>query len=91
MGLKGINDPEGLWHFAGYTYCPWCGKSRQNEGTVVNHLRMVHYKLGLICDQCFWLPYNYVRHSLQTWPHHLHQLGHYLQGGYSVCLPMESI
>ena len=37
-----------------------------------------------------WLPYNYIGHSLQTWPHHLHRLGHYLQGGHSVCLPMES-
>ena len=56
MGLKGIHDPEALWHFARYTYCPWCGKSGQNEGTVMNHLRMVHYKLGLICDQCFGCP-----------------------------------
>ena len=22
MGLKGIHDPDALWHFAGYTYCP---------------------------------------------------------------------
>ena len=50
MGLKGIHDPEALQHFIGYTYCPWCGKSRQNEGTIINHLRMVHYKLGLICN-----------------------------------------
>ena len=56
MGLKGIHDPEALWHFVGYTYCPWCGKSGQNEGTIVNHLRMVHYKLGLICDRCFGCP-----------------------------------
>ena len=26
MGLKGIHDPDALWHFAGYTYCPWCGE-----------------------------------------------------------------
>ena len=56
MGLKGIHDPEALRHFVGYTYCPWCGKSGQNKGTVVNHLRTVHYKLGLICDQCFGYP-----------------------------------
>ena len=56
MGLKGIHDPEALQHFAGYTYCPWCGKNGQNEGTIVNHLRTVHYKLGLICDQCFGCP-----------------------------------
>ena len=56
MGLKGIHDPEALWHFFGYTYCPWCGKSGQNEGTIINHLRTTHYKLGLICDQCFGCP-----------------------------------
>ena len=56
MGLKGIHDPEALWHFATITYCPWCGKRGQNEGTVINHLRTVHYKLGLICDQCFGCP-----------------------------------
>ena len=26
MGLEGIHNPEALQHFAGYTYCPWCGK-----------------------------------------------------------------
>ena len=56
MGLKGIHDSDALQHFASYTYCPWCGKDGQNEGTVVNHLRTVHYKLGLICDQCFRCP-----------------------------------
>ena len=56
MGLKGIHDPEALWHFASYTFCPWCGKDRQNEGTVVNHLRPDHYKLGLVCNLCFSCP-----------------------------------
>ena len=56
MGLKGIHDPEALWHFTGFTYCPWCGKDSQNEGTIVNHLRMVHYKLGLVCDLYFCCP-----------------------------------
>ena len=56
MGLKGIYDPEALQHFAGYTYCPWCGKDGQNEGTVMNCLRMVHYKLGLVCNLCFSCP-----------------------------------
>ena len=27
MGLKGIHDPEALWCFSGFTYCPWCRKS----------------------------------------------------------------
>ena len=56
MGLKGIHNPEALWHFARYTYCLWHGKYGQNEGTIVKHLRMVHYKSGLICDQCFGCP-----------------------------------
>ena len=52
MGLVGIHDPDALQHFAGFTYCPWCGKEGQNEGTVVNHLRTTHYRLGLVCDKC---------------------------------------
>ena len=68
MGLKGIHDPEALWHFAGYTYCPWCGKYGQNKGTIINHLRTVHYKLGLICNQCFGCPTT----TLDT----LHRHGH---------------
>ena len=38
MGLMGIHDPNALCHFGGITYCPWCGKEGQNEGTMVNHL-----------------------------------------------------
>ena len=56
MGLMGIHDPDALWHYAGYTYCPWCGKEGQNEGTVVNHLRTTHYRLGLVCSWCFGYP-----------------------------------
>ena len=56
MGLKGIHDSDALQCFASYTYFPWCRKDGQNEGTIVNHLRMVHYRLGLICDQCYGCP-----------------------------------
>ena len=56
MGLKGIHDSNALQCFASYTYCLWCSKDGQNEGTIINHLRTVHYKLGLICDQCFGCP-----------------------------------
>ena len=56
MGLKGIHDPEALRQFAGFTYCLWCRKDGQNEGTIINHLRMVHYKLGLVCNLCFGCP-----------------------------------
>ena len=56
MGLMGIHDPDTLRHFASLTYCPWCGKEGQNEGTVVNHLRTTHYRLGLVCDKCYGCP-----------------------------------
>ena len=56
MGLMGIHNPDALWHFAGFTYCPRCGKEGQNEGMVVNHLRTTHYKLGLVCDKCYRCP-----------------------------------
>ena len=51
-GLVGIHDPDTLCHFNGLTHCPWCGKEGKNEGTVVNHLQMVHYRLSLVCDKC---------------------------------------
>ena len=52
MGLVGINNLDALHHFNGLTHCPWCGKEGQNEGTVINNLQMVHYRLGLVCDKC---------------------------------------
>ena len=51
MGLVGLHDPEALCHFNGLTHCPCCGKMGQNEGTLVNHLQTVHYRLGLVCDK----------------------------------------
>ena len=56
MGLMGIHNPDALCHFNGMTHCPWCGKEGQNEGTIVNHLRMVHYRLGLVCKKCYNCP-----------------------------------
>ena len=53
MGLVGIHDPDTLHCFSGITHCPWCGKEGQKEGTVVNHLQMVHYRLGLVCNKCY--------------------------------------
>ena len=62
MGLVGIHDPDALCCFNGLTHCPWCGKEGQNEGIVVNHLQMVHYRLSLVCDKC----YNYPSTSSDT-------------------------
>ena len=56
MGLMGIHNLYALHHFNGLTHCPWCGKEGQNEGTIVNHLWTVHYKLGIICEKCFACP-----------------------------------
>ena len=53
MGLMDIHNPDAIHHFNGVTHCPLCSKVGQNEGTVVNHLRTTHYKLGLICKKCF--------------------------------------
>ena len=56
MGLVGIYDLDALCHFNGLTHCPWCVKECQNEGTVVNLLQMVHYRLGLVCNKCYDYP-----------------------------------
>ena len=66
MGLVGIHDPDALCHFNGLTHCPWCGKEGQNEGTVINHLQMVHYRLSLVFNKC----YNYPSMSSDTLHHH---------------------
>ena len=52
----GIHDPDALCHFSGITHCPWCGKEGQNEGTVVDHLQTVHYRLGLVYNRCHDCP-----------------------------------
>ena len=56
MGLEGIHHLEALCCHIGLSYCPWCGKEGQNEGTIVNHLQTMHYKLGLICRRCLCCP-----------------------------------
>ena len=56
MGLEGIHHHDALCHFNGVTHCPLCRKEGQNKGTIINHLRTVHYKLGLVCKKCFWCP-----------------------------------
>ena len=56
IGLTGIYHPNAIHHFNGVTHCPWCRKEGQNEGTIINHLQMTHYKLGLICEKCFHCP-----------------------------------
>ena len=56
MGLVGIHNLDALCCFSSITHCPWCGKEGQNEGTVVNHLQMMHYRLGLVCNKCHDCP-----------------------------------
>ena len=52
MGLRGTHSPKALQRQGGLSFCPWCKKEGQNEGTVVNHLRTSHYHLGFICSCC---------------------------------------
>ena len=56
IGLVGMHNPDVLCHFSGIAYCPWCRKEGQNEGTMVNNLWMVHYRLGLVCNRCYDCP-----------------------------------
>ena len=63
MGLTGIHDLDALCHFNGVTHCPWCEK----EGTVINHLWTVHYRLGLMCTKCFGLPIHLFGNHLPPW------------------------
>ena len=53
MGLMGIHDPDSLCHFSGITYCPRCREEGQNEGTMVNPLWTMHYRLGLVSNRCY--------------------------------------
>ena len=32
MGLMGIHNPDALQCYAGYTYCPWCGRRGKMRG-----------------------------------------------------------
>ena len=75
IGLVGIHDPDALHHFNSLTHCPWCRKEGQNEGTVVNHLQMVHYRLGLVCNKCEDCP------STSLDPHHPHSWQNCQQSG----------
>ena len=56
MGLMGIHNPDALCCFGNVTYCPWCGKEGQNEGTMVNHLQTIYYRLGMVCNRCYGCP-----------------------------------
>ena len=56
IGLTGIPNPDALHNFTSITFCPWCRKEGQNEGTIVNHLWTTHYKLGLVWVKCLHCP-----------------------------------
>ena len=74
MGLKGIHFPKALKWWTGLSFCPWCGREGQNEGTVVNHLITSHYCLGLICGWC-----------LEYFTTSSDMIHHHSQGSPSVC------
>ena len=52
MGLQGIHSCKAWKQQVGLSFCPWCGKEGENEGTIVNHLCIMHYHLGLVCERC---------------------------------------
>ena len=52
MDLQDIHFPDALHCCGSLAFCPWCGKEGQNEGTIVNHLQIAHYQLGLVCNRC---------------------------------------
>ena len=52
MGLQDIHSHDAPYCHGGLAFCPWCGKEGQNEGTIINHLKIMHYQLGLICNKC---------------------------------------
>ena len=52
MGLWGIHSLEALKQQMGLSFCPWCGKEGQNDGTIVNHLCTRHYCPGLVSKRC---------------------------------------
>ena len=56
MRLMGIHDPDALCCFNRLTHCPWCRMEGQNEGTIINYLQTVHYKLVLLCEKYFGYP-----------------------------------
>ena len=56
MGLQGIHHPNALHHHTRLSYCPWCRKEGQKEGTVINHLQTMHYQLGLVCGGFLHFP-----------------------------------
>ena len=68
MGLKGIYSLEALCQWGGQSFCPWCRKEGQNESTVINHLRTVHYHLGLVCALCM----DFFATSVDTMRWHMH-------------------
>ena len=35
------------------SFCPWCHKYGGNTATIVNHLRLEHYKLAIACNRCY--------------------------------------
>ena len=49
MGLEGIHSSKALQWQSGLSFCLWCRKEGQKEGTMVNHL---HYHMGFVCVCC---------------------------------------
>ena len=86
MGLMGIHHPNALCPFNGVTHCPWCGKEGQNEGTIINHLRTVHYKWASYAKKMFPLPINHVGGHPAPWPEELPASSGVILLGITTCM-----
>ena len=85
MGLKGIHDPEAQRHFLRIHLLSMVWEKRSEQGDHLKPPKDGALQIGPHMQQVLWLSYNYVGHSLQTWPCHLQRLGHCLPGGHSAC------
>ena len=54
--LQGLHSSDAFWHLnmsssvSLKSFCPWCLNFKGNTETIVTHLRMVHYRLAIVCN-----------------------------------------
>ena len=68
MGLLDIHSPDALCHHGSLAFCPCCGKEGKIEGTIINHLWIMHYQLELICNRCLYFFHDWFECNALSWP-----------------------
>ena len=68
MGLQGIHSPEALKQQVGLTFCLWCRKKGQNEGTIVNHLHTQHLPPWASVQKVFIIFYYHIGQDVMPCP-----------------------